>query len=99
MEKPGAYAHVRVNDDSYNLIRGDQPRPAPVASIVTVRDRLGTSLGWKLKPVLVMQGSKSRIWATAAEAIASTKLMAHGEAKAAVKQADSAKSAKVGEMP
>ena len=99
MAKPGVYALVRVDEDSYKLIRADHPRPAPIAFIVAMRDRLGNNLGWKLKPLLVMQGSKSRVWATAADALACTMLMTPGQARTAVKQADLAKPARVGGVP
>ncbi len=82
------YAVVRVNDDSYRLDRMTQPGAGAAAFVVRVRDRLGNPLGWRLKPLTVMQGAKSRIWPTPADALTSTKLMSPKQAREAVKHVD-----------
>jgi len=84
-----AYAVVHVNDDSYRLDRTTPPGAGAVAFVLRFRDRLGNPLGWRLKPLVVMQGAKSRICPTPAEALASTKLLSPKQAREAVKQADS----------
>jgi len=84
-----AYAVVRVHDDSYRLDRTTPPGIGAVAFVLRFRDRLGNPLGWRLRPLVVMQGAKSRICPSAAEALASTKLLSPKQAKEAVKQADS----------
>jgi len=89
MGHPSDYAVVRVNDDSYRLDRVTPPGAGAAAFVIRVHDRLGNPLGWRLKPLAVMQGAKSRIWLQPADAIASTKLMSPKQARDAVKQADS----------
>ena len=82
------YAVVRLHDGAYRLDRVTEPSPGPVANITLIRDRAGTPTGWRLRPLLVMQGSRSKIWTTPAEVVASTKLMTPGQARMAVKAAD-----------
>ena len=88
MAQPSVYAVVRVHAGSYRLDRTQPPRVGPAAFVIQVRDRLGNPLGWKLKPLVMMQGARSRVWPTAADAIAATKLFTPGAARAAVQQAD-----------
>ena len=83
-----AYAVVRVHADSYRLDRLTPPGVGAAAFIIRFRDRLGNPLGWRLRPLVVMQGARSRIHPTAAEAIASTQLLTPRAAKDAVAQAD-----------
>ncbi len=83
-----AYAVVRVHDDSYRLDRTTPPGAGAVAFVLRFRDRLGNPLGWRLRPLVVMQGAKSRICPIPAEALASTKLFSPKEAKEAVQRAD-----------
>jgi len=66
------------------------PHPGPVANIKPTEDRSGATTGWKLHPLLVMQGSKNKVWQTPAEVVASTKLMTPGQARAAIGAADAA---------
>jgi len=86
------YTVVRVDKDRYRLdqVSGPGPGPSkdPVAFAMRVRDRLDHPLGWQLKPLFVMQGAKSRIWPSAAEVFASTKLMTLKQAKEAIARAD-----------
>jgi len=91
-----AYAVVRVNDDSYRLDRTTPPGIGAVAFVRRFRDRLGNPLGWRLRPLVVMQGAKSRICPSAAEAFASTKLLSPKQAREAVKQADGSVLAEAG---
>jgi len=94
------YAVVRVDNDRYRLDQVSGPGPGfrtgPVAFAMRVRDRLGHPLGWRLKPLFVMQGAKSRIWPSAAEVFASTKLMTAKQAKDAIARADSPAAARSG---
>jgi len=90
MGQPSDYAVVRVDDDSYRLDRTTPPGVGTVAFVRRFRDRLGNPLGWRLRPLVVMQGAKSRICPTPAEALASTKLFILKEAKEAVQRADGA---------
>ena len=83
-----AYMVVRVHADSYRLDRLTPPGLGAAAFVYRFRDRLGNPLGWRLRPLVVMQGARSRIHPTAAEALASTKLLTPKQAKDAVAQAE-----------
>ena len=71
MGQAPAYAVMRVHADSYRIDRLTPPGPGAVAFVLRFRDRLGNPLGWRLRPLVVMQGARSRIHPTAAAAIAS----------------------------
>ena len=90
MGQTPAYAVVRVHADSYSyrLDRLTPPGLGAAAFVLRFRDRLGNPLGWRLRPLVVMQGATSRIHPTAAAAVASTKLVTLKAAKDAVAQAD-----------
>jgi hypothetical protein len=75
------YAIVRLHDGRYRLDRTMSPAPGPVAYAKPVVDRLGVQIGWKLHPIVVVQGSRSRVWDSAAEALASKKLLTPNEAR------------------
>ena len=90
MTQPSVYAVVRVQSDSYRLDRLAPPGQGAAAFVIRVRDRLGNPLGWKLKPLVAMQGARSRVWPVASDAIAATKLFTPGAARAAIQQADAA---------
>ena len=94
MGQAPAYAVVRVHADSYRLDRLTPPGTGAVAFVLRFRDRLGNPLGWRLRPLVVMQGAKSRIHPTAAEAVASTKLLTLKAAKDAVVRADAVPAAR-----
>ena len=88
MGQTPAYAVVRVHADSYRLDRLTPPGAGAAAFVIRFRDRLGNPLGWRLRPLVVIQGARSRIHPTAAAALASTKLLTLKAAKDAVTQAD-----------
>ena len=88
MGQAPAYAVVRVHADSFRIDRLTPPGTGAVAFVALFRDRFGNPLGWRLRPLVVMQGAKSRIHPTAAAALASTKLLTLKAAKDAVAQAD-----------
>ena len=83
------YSVARQADGTFSLNRKTEPFPGTVAFIKPTVDRNGELSGWRLKPLVTMQGPKSRVWTTAAEAIASTKLMTLAAAKRAVEHATS----------
>ncbi len=85
-----AYAVARVHDDSYRLDRMTPPGTGAVAFVLRFRDRLGNPVGWRLRPLVVMQGAKNRICPSALEALASTKLLSPIAAREAVQRADGA---------
>ena len=81
MGRVSDYAIVRLHDGRFRLDRTTPPASGPVAYAKPVIDRLGAQIGWKLHPIVVVQGSRSRIWCSAAEALASTKLLTSVEAR------------------
>jgi hypothetical protein len=84
------YSVARKTDGTFSLTRTSGPFPGTVAFIKPILGRTGDPTGWQLKPLVTMHGAKSKIWETAAEAIASTKLMALAAAKRAVAHASGA---------
>ncbi len=87
MKAAGDYVVQQVDAEHFILERKTEPWPGRVAYVHSVRDRHGALLGWRLRPLVVMQGSKSKIWPTAAEALASTKLIGLSAAKRATGEA------------
>jgi hypothetical protein len=81
MGRIGDYAIVRLHDGRYRLDRTAPPAPGPIAFAKPVTDRHGAQIGWKLHPVVVVQGSRGKIWGSAAEALASTKLLTAAAAR------------------
>lgn len=81
---------------SYRLDRLTPPGVGAVAFVTLFRDRFGNPLGWRLSPLVVMQGARSRIHPTAADAFASTKLFTPKAARDAVTRADAAPAAAPG---
>jgi hypothetical protein len=63
------YAIIRVPDGRFRLDRTTPPAPGPIAFAKPVHDRFGG------------QGSRSKIWGSAAEALASTQLLTAAEAR------------------
>ena len=88
MRSATSYTVTRERDGSYRLHCCVPPGPRVVAVIAPVRDRADQVLGWKLKPLVVMHGARSRLWTAPDEAITATKLMTSGQAKAAVRAAE-----------
>ena len=89
MTREHNYTVAKKSDGTFSLNRTTEPSPGPVAFIKPILDRTGGTTGWRLKPLVIMQGPQSRVWATAAEAIASTKLMTLATARRAVEHASS----------
>lgn len=79
-----AYTVTHERNGSYHL-HTSAPEPRVVARITPVLDRSAQVIGWRLKPLVMMQGAVSRLWPDAAAAIAATKLLTPGKAKAAVR--------------
>jgi hypothetical protein len=76
------YSVARNTDGTFSLTRTSGPFPGTVAFIKPILARTGDPTGWQLKPLVTMHGAE-----TAAEAIASTKLMTLAAAKRAVAHA------------
>ena len=83
------YSLTKQADGAFSLNRTTEPFPGTVALIKPVMGRTSEPIGWRLKPSVTMQWAKSRVWPTAAEAIASTKLMTLAAANRAVEHASS----------
>jgi hypothetical protein len=81
------YTVTRHHDGSFQIERTTEPFPGTVAYVTPSCARTGRQAGWRLKPLVTLQGAKSKIWPTAAEAIAATKLMTLAVAKYAVEEA------------
>ena len=81
MSRIGDHAIVRQHDGRYRLDRTTPPAPGPVAFAKPVVDRSGARIGWKSHPIVVVRGSRSKIWGSAAEALASTTLLTAAEAR------------------
>lgn len=94
MGQTPAYAVVRVHADSYRLDQMTLPGTGAAAFVLRFRDRLSNPPGWWLRPLVVMQGARSRVHPTGAEAVASTKLVMLKAAKDAVAQADAVAAAR-----
>ena len=88
MPSAGDYAVAQERDGAFRLDRVTEPFSGTAAFVKPVTDRLGHRIGWRLKPLVTMRGSLSKVWASPAEAIASTKLMALSQAKTAIAKAD-----------
>ena len=82
------YSVIRQSDGTYRLDRKSDPYPGKVAFIVPVTSKPGRKAGWRLKPIVMVQGSRSKVWETVAAVIASTKLVTPGQAKKLVAEAD-----------
>ena len=82
------YGVLRQSNGSYRLDRTSEPYPGKVAFIVPVTSNPGRKEGWRLKPIVMVQGSQGKVWGTVAEVIASTKLVTLGQAKKLVADAD-----------
>ena len=88
MASAGDYAVAQERDGAFRLDRITEPFSGTAAFIKPVTDRYGHRIGWRLKPLVTMQGSLSKVWPSPAEAIASTKLMTLAQAKTAIAKAD-----------
>lgn len=82
------YTLRKTAEDRFRLDSHDGADARPIALVLQVIDRSGAPAGWRLKPLVVMRGSPSRIWPSPADALASTKLMKASEAKAVVARAE-----------
>ena len=81
MGRTSDYAVARVHDGRYRLDRTAPPVPGPVAYAKPAMDRQGSQIGWKLHPVVMVQRSRSKIWPSAADALASTRLLTTADAR------------------
>ena len=97
MKAASSYSVTQERDGSYSLHSSGPPLSRVVASIAPVKDRTDQVLGWRLKPLVVMQGAKSRLWTTPDEAIIATKLMTPGQARAAVRAAGTTDDQSIGQ--
>jgi hypothetical protein len=87
MSRDRDYGIKQVSANEYQVMRLTEPFPGPIASILQIFNRRQQAAGWRFKPRVTLQGSRSKIWQTPAEARAATKLMALREAKASIAEA------------
>jgi hypothetical protein len=85
MNIPSGYVIVPLHDG--RLDRTSDPGCCQIAYIKPVTGRKNGPDGWKLQPIVVVQGSRSKIWQSAAEAIASTKLLTVSAARRLLEEA------------
>ncbi len=78
-----AYEIICVRKDSYRL-DAEGLHPGAVATVNQIYDRSNISIGWRLNPLVTLQGSKSRLWPRREDAIASTRLMTAAKARRAI---------------
>jgi hypothetical protein len=81
------YTVARHHDGSFQIERTTEPFHGSVAYVTPAFARTGQQAGWRLKPLVAIQGAKSKIWPTTAEAITATKLMTPAAVKYAVEEA------------
>jgi len=84
-----SYTVTQQQDGTFRLERTAEPFPGVVAHITPAFARAGEQRGWHLKPLVTVQGAISRIWPSATDAIAATKLMTLAQPKRAVAAATS----------
>jgi hypothetical protein len=89
IEKSPVYKLVRIDDNAYRLDEKVVSESRPIALIRRKFDQQNQPIGWRLIPLVMMQGSKTHVWPTPEDAIVSTKLLNRKEAGAAVQQAES----------
>jgi hypothetical protein len=87
------YAVVSLHDGRLRLDRTDGLGTTQVAYFKPVTGRRNGLDGWQLQPIVVVQGSRSKIWPSAAQANASTKLLTVAAARRRLEEALSASSA------
>ena len=90
MTRRSDYAIVRLRDGRFRLDRTTAPSPGAVAYAKPVTDREGGQIGWRLQPIVVVQGSRSKIWPSAGEALASTRLLTPAAARRLIDDASTA---------
>jgi len=84
-----SYTAVRDGDGSYRLVRSTPPDAgATVARIKPVLDAGQNVTGWRLRPLVTMHGATSRLWKSAAQAIAATRLTSFAQARRMISAAD-----------
>ena len=81
------YTVTRVNDAALRLDRATSPYGA-IALALLNHDRRGEPIGWRLKPLTTVRGSKSQLWPTPEEVFASTKLITAAKARAMIRAVD-----------
>jgi hypothetical protein len=87
IESP-VYKLVRIDDNTYRLDRKIISENRSIALIRRAFDKQDRLIGWRLNPLVMMQGSKTHVWPTPEEVIVSTKLINRKEATSGVEQAN-----------
>ena len=89
MTEVSSYTAIRESDDSYRLVRSKPPDAGvTVARIRPVRDVRQNVTGWRLRPLVTLHGATSRLWKSAAQAIAATRLTSFAQARRMISAAD-----------
>jgi len=93
------YAVARAGNGRFRLDQIRRPAPGVIAYINSVLDRNGGHTRWRLKPLVMRQGARSAVWDSVSAAIASTKCMTLGLAKAAMAAVNSPTNGDAGTAP
>lgn len=95
MRDDNEFVIVQLPDGRLRLDRMFSGNSGQVAYAKPVFDRDGSSIGWKLQPIVVVQGSRSKMWPHPADALASTKLFSAAVARRLIGEAGSDHSRRV----
>ncbi len=80
---------LRRAGDRYELVEPVSGPARRIANIVPKIDRPGTApVGWRFKPVTMMNGPVSKVWPTVADALVGFRLATPAKARKAVAAAD-----------
>jgi hypothetical protein len=78
---------TRITDAVLRLDRATPPYDA-IAFALLNHDRRGGPIGWRLKPLTTLRGSKNQLWPTPEEVFSSTKLITAAKARAMIHALD-----------
>jgi hypothetical protein len=92
------YTITRVNDAVLRLDRATSPYGA-IAFALLNRDRRGAPVGWRLKPLTTVRGSKNQLWPTPEEVFASTKVITAAKTRAMIHALDQTAGSPKGDAP
>jgi hypothetical protein len=88
MPDANEFVIVQLADGRLRLDRVNRENSSQVAYAKPVFDRDGSAIGWKLQPIVVVQGSQSKVWPHPADALGSTKLFSAAVARRLIGEAD-----------
>ena len=81
------YTITRITDAVLRLDRATPPYDA-IAFALLNHDRRGAPIGWRLKPLTTLRGSKNQLWPTPEQVFTSTRLITTAKARAMIRALD-----------